>query len=237
MSSIQQQANVTSDPAIVETIVRRVMERLAELKLVNHQGESGPREKDRADKTPGQVLELNDQVITLENIRGRLQETKTLVVKQKAVVTPAVHDELRSRGIKLETRRIEQSASQSGEPFCLARLSSHFIPVDWLKNVGLCEVCCGEDFEQIANKLGGEQANGKTICFAAQPYVAVSILNRNNSLRAAFGRTLKEVNEIKSTLKANVLVLDAVQSRKELLELIHCFVNSQGTTRIRRTNQ
>ncbi len=46
-------------------------------------------------------LQLDDRVITLESLKGRLNSVTALVVHPKAVVTPAVKDEVRRLGIKI----------------------------------------------------------------------------------------------------------------------------------------
>ena len=47
-------------------------------------------------------LNLNDKVITLGTIKGRLEGVSTVIVSDRAIVTPAVKDELRDRKIRWE---------------------------------------------------------------------------------------------------------------------------------------
>ena len=46
-------------------------------------------------------LALTDRLITLATVKGRLDGVRRLVVTRKALVTPAVRDELRAREIEL----------------------------------------------------------------------------------------------------------------------------------------
>jgi hypothetical protein len=46
-------------------------------------------------------LTINDKVITLRTIEGKLNGVKQLRVPPRAVVTPAVKDELRMRNVEL----------------------------------------------------------------------------------------------------------------------------------------
>ena len=46
-------------------------------------------------------LKVPDQVVTLRLLGGRLSDISRVVVSQRAVVTPAVKDELRMRKIEL----------------------------------------------------------------------------------------------------------------------------------------
>lgn len=216
------------DPAIVDAIVRQVMERLAgsQTKPIHKNDPQISSSRDVAENVTS--LELNDKVVTLEVLRGKLDGARRLRVRPGAIVTPAVKDELRSRAIELETSGSkEPGPTGSVGQFCLARLSSHFVPLEWLKQIGLKDVCHADDYEQIADKLASGYSNGKSICLAAQPYVAVSTLNRNHDLRAAMGRNMKDIAEIKATLNANVLVLDSVQSHEQLLGMIKSFVSDQ----------
>ena len=226
MSTVQEKNSGQLDAAIVDAIVRQVMERLSNLNS-STVSENNIQSASSESNESVQVLELSDKVITLELLRGRLSGKTRLVVRSDAVVTPAVVDELKERGVQLQAKAEPQNKSKNAGAFCLARLSSHYVPVDWLKEEGLGEVCCGDTYEEIGSRLGRDKAESRTVCFSAQPFAAVATLNKNENVRAAYARTEKEVVEIISTLNANVLVLDTVQPRKELLELIRGFVESR----------
>lgn len=221
----------TLNPAIVESIVRRVMERLSEIRKVEKDSSSDA-SADNTSAGTSSVFRTADRVITLESLRGKLEGLSRLVVRSDAVITPLVKDETRSLGVTIEREGASSGSTQSQNNLdtaagaCLARLSSHFVPLEWLKKAGVNQVCCGEDYEEMAERLAANHAEGKTVCLSAQPYVAVASLNRNGRLRAAFGRTKRDVQEISSTLHANVLVLDSVQPRTELFELVLEFVHS-----------
>ena len=49
----------------------------------------------------GGALALNDRLVTLTTLRGRLDGVRSVRVPSGAVVTPAVRDELKQRGIEL----------------------------------------------------------------------------------------------------------------------------------------
>ena len=51
--------------------------------------------------THATALEIDDRLVTLATLQDRLDGVGELVVPQRAVVTPAVIDELNDRGIKL----------------------------------------------------------------------------------------------------------------------------------------
>jgi hypothetical protein len=54
---------------------------------------------------PNVELSISERVVTLRTIEGRLAGARRLVVVPRAIVTPAVKDELRARNIDLVVRR------------------------------------------------------------------------------------------------------------------------------------
>ncbi|MGE3777471.1 MAG: hypothetical protein AB7F89_09825 [Pirellulaceae bacterium] len=93
---------MTFEPEFVEFIVQEVLRRLAAGGLVvAPEGGAGA--------LPAQELVLADRLVTLATVQGRLNGVRSLVVPGRAVVTPAVRDELRARGIHL--RREEPCGS------------------------------------------------------------------------------------------------------------------------------
>ena len=73
----------------VEYIIREVIRRL--LAMAN----------DTA-RDEGGTVKLNDRLVTMATLDGRLVNAKRLIVAKKAVVTPLVKDELNKRKIALE---------------------------------------------------------------------------------------------------------------------------------------
>jgi len=74
----------------VEWIVMEVLRRL---------GVAGDARQSTAQN--GSELKLNDRVVTLRSIEGRLSGVTRLLVQPRAIVTPAVKDELKQRKIEL----------------------------------------------------------------------------------------------------------------------------------------
>jgi hypothetical protein len=72
-----------------EQIVAEVVRRLGA-------GSGAPVESAR-----GRELVLSDRVVTLRSIEGKLEGVARIAVSPKAVVTPAVKDELKQRQIEL----------------------------------------------------------------------------------------------------------------------------------------
>jgi hypothetical protein len=79
----------------VEWIVVEVLRRLGALP-----SEKAPVQSDK-------TLQVTDRVITMKLIEGRLAGVDRLVVLKKAVVTPAVKDELRRRKVTITFEETE----------------------------------------------------------------------------------------------------------------------------------
>ena len=81
-----------------EQVERIVVEVIRRLRLL----ESGAiAEKGVPTNSNGQELSLKDRVITMRSIEGRVTGVTRLVVPLRAIVTPAVKDELKDRQIEL----------------------------------------------------------------------------------------------------------------------------------------
>lgn len=83
-----------ADPEFVEYIVAEVLRRLRQ------QGVSVASEVVESDRD----LVLEDHVVALAKLNGRLANVRRVVVKPRAVVTPAVKDELKEKGVELVRR-------------------------------------------------------------------------------------------------------------------------------------
>jgi len=75
----------------VEWIVVEVMRRL----------ELMPATADQRSSSSATDLRIADRVVTMRSIEGRLNGVARVVVKRRAVITPAVRDELKQRKIEL----------------------------------------------------------------------------------------------------------------------------------------
>jgi len=82
----------------VEYIVREVMRRLREM---SHQSEPPRGGSGSSPPTDTGKLVVADRVVTLATLEGRLEGVRSVVVQTKAVITPAVKDELRTKKIDI----------------------------------------------------------------------------------------------------------------------------------------
>jgi len=86
----------TDRESLIEQIVQEVLRRLKAMG-VKLEADAG------APATGGtkQELVFEGRLVTLQRLRGRLTGVRRLVVPKKAIVTPAVVDELKDRQIEL----------------------------------------------------------------------------------------------------------------------------------------
>ncbi|HAY81953.1 MAG TPA: hypothetical protein DCY79_19290 [Planctomycetaceae bacterium] len=81
-------ASQHSDPELFERIVQEVIRRLVAGGVT-------------VGATGNKQLALSERVITLATLDGKLDGVETVSVQKRAVVTPAVKDELNRRSIRL----------------------------------------------------------------------------------------------------------------------------------------
>jgi hypothetical protein len=81
--------------ADIDRIVAEVVRRLRAIMATSSTPAAAVRETTNS-------LNLSDKVITLQTLRGRLEGITTVIVSERAIVTPAVKDELRDRKIRWE---------------------------------------------------------------------------------------------------------------------------------------
>ena len=80
------------DPELIERIVQEVVRRLLErgVEIVQSTGQQ-----------PSDELHVDCKVVTLASLEGRLNGIRHVIVGLRAIVTPAVKDELKDREIEL----------------------------------------------------------------------------------------------------------------------------------------
>ena len=96
----------------IEQIVNAVLNRLRSMNALPAPATSATSQKPVVDSAPKNnaepkntaELNLPEKLVTLELLRNRLEGVTSLRVLSNAIVTPAVEDELRDRGIELLCR-------------------------------------------------------------------------------------------------------------------------------------
>ena len=217
-----------TEPSIdIDRVVREV---LAEMGLAP-QGDSapGPEPVDSskvaqeqtepdgdAQTTPGSEdgsLVISSRVVTLDDLGGRLDRVRRVIVSPGAVVTPAVRDELLRKNVSLvfEQRRPDPTPGTArlvlvtvGKSFDAAAL------VTALRNEGIdVDSRRSECLIATSDELAGELRDGNTlgVMLTSQPAIGVCLANRLAGVRAVPGGDAAETTQWTEAVGANLLVV------------------------------
>ncbi len=160
-------------------------------------------------------LVIDDHVVSLETVADRLRGKQRMLVGSRAVVTPAVRDELRKRGVRLE--RSEEAASPArrsakvtvmvGTSGAAAReLASAAAELG-------CHRLTSQDprtaVGQLITQLSHPEASA--IWLSDQPLLAACLANRAPQIRAAVAGDVSQVQQARVSIGANLLIVDPQQ--------------------------
>lgn len=188
--------------AEIETIVSVVLKRLQSMTaapIVTQ--DSGSAAED------AHLLQLSCSLVTLESLRDRLSDISVVQVPKHAVVTPAVVDELRSRGISLQ--KIDSTASDScvsASPLLVISPPGRQIDQGDSSIVQVQSNRCPDEARLLARHVAVQ--NGRGIWWTIHPYSAALACRSKQEIRAVqllrpedLGRAIDQANP-------NVLILD-----------------------------
>jgi hypothetical protein len=209
-----------SDSAIdIDRIVREVVRRLQAL---NEPTSPLASPVELRPSTNIHALHLGDRVVTMALVAERLSDIQQLVISHKAIVTPAVRDELCARQITLvrEEAPSRQIATAAGRKprLVVARDESadgspNSLPLNsWGMNSLQTELVSARDLasqlQQIEDSLQHQAGIRSIGLFVTQrPFVVACEANRRPSLRAAVVGDPQQAIEARETLDANLFVV------------------------------
>lgn len=158
-------------------------------------------------------LVLTSRVVSTGELFGRLDSVRRVVVSRRAVVTPAVRDELLRRGIALEyvdssdgcQEAVRLAMKTSGTDFDPASLAAA------LGREGLCVERSDSDCLIAAvDELAEETSRPDTLAVLLTPHTAAGLClaNRLSGVRAIGGAGVAEVARAAVAVGANLLVVD-----------------------------
>ena len=196
----------------IESIVREVMRRLTDR---TNGGPAGPAADERSNTNTGTIC-LTDRIVTLAQIEGSLQGVNRLIVLPGAIVTPAVHDELRRNGVALQRDcepadavdeinskwRILAGSHETGFDLgsLLAVKPEHRCDFELIKPGELTRL-----LQEIEGQLRVRRTLGLIV--SSTPHVVACQANRSSAFRAAFVCDANEAAEARRTLDANLLAV------------------------------
>jgi hypothetical protein len=192
--------------AEIERVVREVLARL----------EGGPAAAANGQaKATGETatLVLDGRVVTLADLKGRLDKQQSVTVPTNAVVTPAVRDYLRERKVALVRREVNSRAAQPGMRLVVGATESKSNPGDVLKQIttqGIqVELVAGGSLTAVTESVVEQVKRDNTLglLLTDQAAAAVCLVNRQSGVRAAAARNLVEVEEAIRQIGVNLLVI------------------------------
>ena len=215
----------------IEAIVREVLARIAP-----------PRKEPEPAREPNNIspakqakktvasLAIDERVVTLRLLDGRLTNVQELVVPPRAVVTPAVRDRLKELKISLSYRVSNGSPAAARTPLVLGVAATTFDPT------GLVRWLLGEAWEvQQLARMGlpvmiDEMA--REVALSGRPGLlltdrveaAVCLANRHRGVRAAGGTNVSSVRRAAETIGLNLLVVRGDMSPFEAQQTVREFV-------------
>lgn len=231
------------DDALVQQIVRLVIAEMQRAALVNPssggaavagnalaKATSGTKQAETKTKvtTPSPRLIWSEKAVTWFGLRDKLHGVTEIVISPKAVVTPAVRDELKIRGIKLtrsaeaiaspERRNIELVSCYEEKKYSVSQRVRAAEPQ-------LAHPLKATCWPGLRKEIAGLVADKKIVLFATDNvHVPLCELNRDKSLRVGLIMPGFERNMIRS-LQPNVLVIsekDVTANKIRWLESVVC---------------
>lgn len=191
---------------------------------------TGTKQSDAKTKvaTPSPRLIWSEKAVTWFGLRDKLHGVTEIVISPKAVVTPAVRDELKIRGIKLtrsaeaiaspERRNIELVSCYEEKKYSVSQRVRAAEPQVAHPLKATC-------WPGLRKEIAGLVADKKIVLFATDNvHVPLCELNRDKSLRVGLIMPGFERNMIRS-LQPNVLVIsekDVTANKIRWLESVVC---------------
>jgi len=176
----------------IERIVQEVVKRLVRLAPTQSANDAGK-------------VQLTDRVITLASLDGKLDERTTVVcVPTKAVVTPAVRDELRTK--KIELRREDCQAAVPNK-IRIVNASKLMLSGGWANSTSVETV--GDIRRAIQKATQIAKSDGMTVLVTQQSDAAAIAANRTSGVQAIVARSIESIGEVIQSTGANLIVCDA----------------------------
>ncbi len=204
----------------IEKVVREVFRRLGEVSNL------------AAPNLPEHAAErmLAGRVITFEEIDGKLDGVKTIVIEANAVVTPSAKDYLRQHGVRITTVATSAGGRNNvttalgtlvlgiaaarfpAAGFC-ERLSRQGIEVETLHEANwLAEIDAMCDIVRKGTRIG--------MFISEETAAVVCLANRQGGVRAAAASSLGELRRAIDSIAVNLIVVDPTgRSVHEILQM------------------
>jgi hypothetical protein len=207
--------------ADIELVVREVLAQLQAAPVAPPAAPSAPPPSAAACEKPSAApaaeqpftLTVAARVVTMNEVAGRLDSIRRLVVSREAIVTPAVRDELLRRGIALDCAKATSAAPAT------IRLTLMTARIDF-DTTTLQAALAREGFQvkqsssdcliaasdELATEIRQEDALG--VLLSRHTAAALCLANRLAGVRAIAGSEAPAVAAASAAVGANLLVVD-----------------------------
>ena len=201
----------------IERIVREVLADLGAAPASaeqNNAGEALPPTADIRFDAPADVLVLTERVVTLAHLGSTKPTVRRLVVPEGAVITPAVRDELRRRGMTLEHGSEQQGMSADTCELSVWNVSKRYDPsplMATLRREGVpagvkSSTCLVATTDALAHTI--RRSDTVALILTREPSAALCLANRHTGVRAVVGFDARQVAADLAAVGGNVLAID-----------------------------
>lgn len=236
----------------LETIVRMVVDRLRDSVASVGQIDQGAkssslRPTDHIESmaapvaTPG-TLVIADRLVTLQTLGDRLAGIQTVQVSLKTIVTPAVLDELRRKGVKLVRKAASSmlrapttNASSNNSAAVALRIvasdEKYRVVRSVNKHVSIETLSASASEESIVEKLANVSVKAPAIWSTGRPFAAQAACLRETSLRAIHLHQASDLQRAIEQAVPNVIIVeDSRWSGFQVAKLVQPWLqaNSRG---------
>jgi hypothetical protein len=212
----------------IEAVVREVLRRLGALSSAAESPapQSSVPSNSSAPPTNGSFA-LSDKLVTLAALDGRLSNTNQLVVSRSAIITPAVKDELKRRGIALirrdadsqtlaEVRLLATVANCSFSTSARKSLTQAAHGIEWIECHATNSLVGA--IQELTRQVKHRSLPGFVL--TSQPIAAALIANRDANIRASSAADLRSLDEAIAQVGANLIAVDPTRISSAVLSRI-----------------
>lgn len=198
----------------IESIVEAVVQRLRRIEFDAADAESNqPTLVAKPCKAALQeTLCLEQAVVSLEQLRDLPQDLTTLQVTSSAVVTPAVHDELRAKNIKLE--RIASAGKDTAESAEILVIGTSQLAASVTRSrnlLGCKTIACGDQIDEATRAASQRIVNdssSRTVWYTSKPFAASLVSQGRGKTRAVQLMHPNQLAQATQEASPNLLILD-----------------------------
>lgn len=181
-----------------------------------------------ADNSNPNVVSVSSNVVTLADLEGKLAAATQVAVPSRAIVTPAVTDELRRRNITLVRGQCSTSPPTDAHSLLLATAGVNYQAKGIAaSHVGAFDHLC-EAVQQLAAKISsGDQA----MLLTNDPHAAACLANRHNNLRAIVSRNADETKQARQSIGCNFAAVNPAEVNPFMLKKIAAALTTHNDSR------